>query len=190
MKKIPSLFKRDFDGNPRLVLPVYNEGVEWVLLGEGIPFRKWDGTAVLIQDGGLYKRYDAKNGKTPPDGFIPAQEPDPNTGHWPGWLPCYRSNKGDKYIWEAHDNTHNIDPNSLFDGTYEAIGPKINGNKDRHANHWLKRHSCVKWDEVPTDFEGLKNYFQVRMIEGIVWHHNTGDGRMVKIKRSDFGYPW
>ena len=62
MKKIPSLFKRDYEGN-RLVYPEVVEGCEWVLAGEGVASRKWDGTACLVQDGKLYKRYDAKQGK-------------------------------------------------------------------------------------------------------------------------------
>jgi hypothetical protein len=85
MKKIISLFQRDRDGG-RLVRNEVTPGAEWVLEGEGVATKKWDGTACLIKDGKLYKRYDAKNGKTPPEGFIPAQEPDEKTGHWPGWL--------------------------------------------------------------------------------------------------------
>lgn len=64
MKKIVSLFKRDYE----MTRLVYNElvpGAEWVQDGEGIPTVKIDGTSCLVKDGKLYKRYDAKNGKTP-----------------------------------------------------------------------------------------------------------------------------
>ena len=36
--------------------------------------------------------------------------------------------------------------------------------------------------------EGLKEWLEVHIIEGLVWHHPGG--RMVKIKRSDFGFEW
>src|ERR1700757_2258583 len=86
MQKIISLFQRNYDGD-RLVRDEVVPGAEWVLAGEGVATRKWDGTCCKVENGRLFKRYDAKKGKTPPDGFIPAQEqPDPNTGHWPGWL--------------------------------------------------------------------------------------------------------
>jgi hypothetical protein len=84
MQKIISLFKRDYEGTRR----VYNEvvpGAEWVLNGgEGVATVKWDGTCCRITDRGshstIWKRYDAKHGKTPPAGFEPAQAPDPANG--------------------------------------------------------------------------------------------------------------
>src|SRR3990167_7568687 len=86
MKKIISLFQRNYDGD-RLVRDDVVPGAEWVLKGEGRATRKWDGTCCMVRGGKLYKRYDAKAGKTPPPGFEPAQEaPDPVSGHWPGWL--------------------------------------------------------------------------------------------------------
>lgn len=76
MKKIPSVFVRNYDGD-RLVRDEVVPGCEWVIAGEGIATRKWDGTACLVRGGKLYRRYDAKHGKTPPPGFDPAQDPDP-----------------------------------------------------------------------------------------------------------------
>ena len=88
MKKIPSLFKRDYGSGARLVYDEIVPGTEWAHAGEGVATRKIDGTSCLVRDGKLYKRYDAKAGRTPPAGFEPAQdEADPVTGHWPGWLP-------------------------------------------------------------------------------------------------------
>jgi len=58
MKKIPSLFVRDyemdkpFDGIPvkGCFLATYEvtPGCEWVLNGEGVATRKWDGTAIMV----------------------------------------------------------------------------------------------------------------------------------------------
>jgi hypothetical protein len=124
MQKIISLFQRNYDGD-RLVRDEVTPGAEWVINGEGIPTLKWDGTCCMVKDNELYKRYDAKQGKTPPIGFIPAQEPDPITMHWPGWLKV-GSGKEDQYHREAFQEN-----NRWEDGTYELCGPKINGNKQK-----------------------------------------------------------
>lgn len=180
MKKIKSLFKRNYLGD-RLV---YNEivpGSEWVINGEGKATVKYDGTCCLIKNGKLYKRYDAKKGKRPPADFVPAQEkPDEITKHWPGWVPV-GNGPGDKWHRAAFEET-------LSDGTYELIGPKIQGNPYDIEKHMLIRHGFDLIDGVPRDFDGLKNFFKHNIIEGIVWHHINGD--MVKIKRKDFGYKW
>jgi hypothetical protein len=41
---------------------------------------------------------------------------------------------------------------------------------------------------VPRDFDGLREYLASFNGEGIVFHHP--DGRMVKIRRTDFDFPW
>lgn len=182
MKKMLSLFKRNYEGDGL----AYNEvtpGAEWVINGEGVATVKMDGTCCLIQDGEIYKRYDAKHGKTPPEGFIPAQpEADPVTGHWPGWLKV-SDKPEDKYHREAFDK----EPTRL-NGTYELVGPKVQGNPYNLDEHLLTKHGAFILEEAPTSFEELVCFLDVRKIEGIVWHHP--DGRMVKIKRRDFGYEW
>jgi hypothetical protein len=116
MQKIISLFQRNYDGD-RLVRNEVVPGAEWVINGEGVATRKWDGTCCMIKDGELYKRYDAKQGKTPPQGFIPAQEPDTVTGHWPGWLKV-GDGKEDRWHREAFEYTNTLAA-GLPDGTYE-----------------------------------------------------------------------
>ena len=59
MKKIPSLFKRDYEG-ARFVYDEVVPGCEWVLDGEGVATVKYDGTSCMVRDGVLYKRYDYK----------------------------------------------------------------------------------------------------------------------------------
>lgn len=98
MKKISTLFKKNPE-NLGLVINEVDHENQWVIDGDGIPTRKWDGTACAIINGELYKRYDAKHGKPAPVGGIPCQEPDQVTGHWPHWIKCDRSNPSDKYIW-------------------------------------------------------------------------------------------
>jgi hypothetical protein len=90
MKKIPSLFKRDYGSGARLVYDEVAPGTEWAHAGEGVATRKIDGTSCLVRDGKLYKRYDAKAGRTPPDSFEPAQDPDPSVLRPlpPGFMPA------------------------------------------------------------------------------------------------------
>ena len=70
MKKIPTLFKRLFEGgNIVSVLPETADGLEYILTDEEvIPTVKWDGSCCALIGGKFYKRYDAKRGKTPPPG--------------------------------------------------------------------------------------------------------------------------
>jgi hypothetical protein len=200
MKKTPSLFKRDYDGT-RLVYDEVVEGSEWVARGEGYATIKIDGTSCLVKDGQLWKRYDlkvkgkakAKVGKEPltaddfppaPDGWEPAQEPDFMTGHYPGWLPV-GDGAEDQYYREAWSSVVNA-----ADGTYELIGPKVQGNPYGLETHKLSPHGVIRpYVEPPRDFAGVKHWLETHPgNEGIVWHNL--DGRMVKIKRKDFGLPW
>lgn len=174
MKKISSLFQRNYEGD-RLVRNEIVPGSEWVIQGEGVATRKYDGTCCMIKDGVLYKRYDAKNGKNPPYGFIPAQEPDKVTGHWPGWLET-GNGSDDKYFREAFKKQP--------DGTYELCGPKIQSNREGFTEHVLVPHG-KEIIEAPRTFDGLREWFKDKNIEGIVWHRSNGD--MVKIKKKDFG---
>lgn len=180
MKKIPTLFVRD-QATHQLVPTVHPDAV-WVLDGEGVATRKYDGMTVLIREGTAYKRITVKRTDLPPINWEPAQESaDPETGEWPGWIPLSADSKEDRYLREAIESA----PGGWEDGTYEAVGPKINGNPEGVLAHELTRHGADVLAEVPRDFDGLRLYLAGGVIEGIVWHHQ--DGRMVKIKGKDFG---
>lgn len=185
MQKIISLFQRNYETD-RLVRDEVTPGAEWVINGEGIATRKWDGTCCLIEKGQLFKRYDAKKGKTPPEGFMPAQEPDPVTGHWPGWVKISDTGNEDKWHREAFMNTPTDD--LALGGTYELVGPRINGNQEGFEKHFLIPHGADILERAPRTFNELKDWLDQLRIEGIVWHHP--DGRMVKIKKRDFGLKW
>jgi len=180
MKKIPTLFKRDYE-NTRLVFDEITPGCEWVIEGIGTATRKFDGTACMIKDGKLFKRYDCKikSGKQPPEGFIPCQDPDPITNHWPGWIPI-GNGPDDKYHREAFVGEYK-------DGTYELCGPKINGNPEKFDKHILVPHGeeLIPLRQCLRNFEGLKELLSCYDIEGIVFH--SPDGKMCKIKKRDFG---
>ena len=191
MEKIISLFQRNYDGD-RLVRDEVTPGAEWVLAGEGVATRKWDGTCCRIKDGKLWKRYEVKRGGRPPEGFEPATEVDPVTGKQQGWL-LAGDGPEDRYHREAYLKVHEIyahgpgvdEIRNPEDGTYELVGPKVQGNPDGYLSHWLIRHGTAVLESVPRDFDGLRSYLSEADIEGIVWHHP--DGRMVKIKTKDFG---
>lgn len=132
----------------------------------------------MVRGGILYKRYDVKQGKTPPPGFEPAQDYDPITGHMPGWIQVEPANPADKWHAEAPLA-------GLPDGTYELCGPKVQGNPEGFPTHTLVRHGAHPLPSAPRAFAALREYFAVAGVEGVVWHHP--DGRMVKIKAKDFG---
>jgi hypothetical protein len=179
MKKISTLFKKDPNDLGRVINEINPEN-EWVFT-DGIPTRKFDGTATAIINGELYKRYDVKKGRQVPDGAIPCQEADLITGHHPHWLKCERSKNEDKYFFEGFDNLDN-----KKDGTYELIGEKVQGNPEKIKGHMLVRHGVVKLSLEDDSFEYLKQYLEQADIEGIVFHHKSDD-RMCKLRKSDFG---
>lgn len=176
MKKIITLFQRNIGGDWK-VRDEITPGAEWVVRGEGEATRKWDGTCCLVEGGKFYKRYTLRPGRDAPDGFRPAADPDPNTGKQPGWLPVGPDDKHHLAAWRASSG--------VPDGTYELVGPKVQGGVEGFEEHRLLRHGDHPLAGVPRDFEGLKSYLSGGGVEGIVWHHP--DGRMVKIKASDFG---
>lgn len=169
MKKIPSLFARD----GAILTTSYNAAALWVVDGEGVATRKWDGTAARWADGKLWARYDAKLGKLLPEGFVACQDPDPITGHRPGWVPATRPE--DKWIREAAGDT------SWQDGTYEACGPRIGGNPENLDKHTLIRHGAAEL-KAPRDLAGLLQFFREEDIEGIVWWRDPANVDCDKVK--------
>lgn len=213
MKKIISLFQRNYDGD-RQVRDEVVPGAEWVIAGEGVATRKFDGACCMVEGGKLFKRYDLpllpewakkkKEGftgpwspamfKEPPAFWRAAEtEPDQNSGHWPGWLPV-GDKPEDEWFRVAFDNARFQDETpteqnrplkDLPDGTYEAVGPHFQGNPEGYLFDTIQRHGWHKLSSVPRTFVELRQYFITHCFEGVVWHHP--DGRMVKIKAKDFG---
>lgn len=181
MRKISTLFKKDPNDLGRVINEVHPEN-EWAF-SNGIPTRKFDGTACAVINGELYKRYDVKKGKSVPEGAIPCQEPDEITGHWPHWIKCDPENPWDQFHFEGLENWNMTFP--IPDGTYELVGPKVQGNPEMLKNHELLPHGSELY-VTDFSFEGLKSYLEEVNIEGIVFHEKDGD-RMCKIRKSDFG---
>lgn len=184
MKKIPTLFKREFENHQvKKIYPEVTEGMEWVLNGEGIATIKYDGSCCAIIGGKLYKRYDAKKGRPIPEGAIKCQEEaDAVTGHLPCWVQCMAVNPADKWFIEAYLNSSFTE-----DGTYEAVGVHFQSNPYQLKHDTLYKHG-VDVVDVPRTFEGLKEYLAEHYIEGIVFWKD-GEPKC-KIKRSDFNFEW
>jgi hypothetical protein len=70
MRKIPTLFERDWDGDRRYVLPQVTPGCEWVIAGEGTPTRKYDGTCVMFDGERWWARREVKADKMPPKWYL------------------------------------------------------------------------------------------------------------------------
>ena len=193
MRKIPSLFIREFEGhNVSNITEQITSGCEWVLDREGIATEKYDGTCCLIQNNKLYKRYDAKQGKQPPEGAIPCQpEPDPITTHWPHWVLVDENKPEDKWFIQAFNyfgEQSMLYNRYIVDGTYELCGPHFQGNPYNLERDIFYKHGEKVLESVPRTFEGIKEYLRSHYIEGIVFHRGNGD--MCKIKRTDFGFEW
>jgi len=160
MKKIPT------------ILPKNPENLGEVIPGDLMPgidhFKiKIDGTSCMIKDGKPYCRFDLKKFKKKrgkviefskeelkaklPEGAIPCQEPDNKSGHWPHWVPVKEDNPSQKYILEGFKNLKD-----KIDGTYECIGPKLQGNPHGEDKHiWIPHfHENLK---VNIDMERLYN---------------------------------
>jgi hypothetical protein len=187
MQKIPTLFVRD-EQDRRHVTEQVTPGCEWVLAGEGVATRKYDGMCVLLDDDGTWwARREVKPGKATPADFR-AVGTDEVTGKTVGWEPAAQSSFA-KYITEAVLNLASAYPKT---GTYELIGPKVNGNPEHRDAHELIRHDDADRIEgvslVPLDFAAAQHAVltlrETYGWEGIVWHHP--DGRMAKLKARDF----
>lgn len=191
MKKIPTLFERQYENHKVVgITDKVTPGMEWVLSGEGEATIKYDGACCAIIEGELYKRYDAKKGKKPPEGAIPCCEPDPVTGHWPHWMKCDANKPGDKWFVAAYNKLmvwHENYDTPAEDGTYKAVGPHFQGNPYGAKIDMLVRHGYEKID-VERTFDGIKRYLTEHEIEGIVFW--KGGQPQCKIKRSDFGLKW
>lgn len=179
MKKIPTLFQRDPEDRAH-VLPIVNPECQWVLDGEGVATVKWDGTCVMLDaSDDWWARREVKSGKTPPAGWVEV-DADDTTGKRVGWEPIGQSPFA-KFHTEAlrqFDGTP---------GTYELVGPKINGNPGNFQVHELIKHGEDQV-QLPRTFDDLRfeltERWHLYRLEGVVWWHP--DGRRAKLKAKDF----
>lgn len=192
MEKIPTLFVRDPD-NRAYVLPEVAPGCEWVADGEGTPTRKYDGTCVMFDGTAWWARREVKPGKKAPAGFRPIHT-DQVTGKTVGWEPIEQSAFAKYHAEAVHaaedaDYPEGVRPGPWPLGTYELIGPKVNGNPERCEEHELVAHQHAQVVYMPDrSFDDIREVV-LRLAresgwEGLVF--NDGNGRMAKIKARDF----
>lgn len=193
MKKITTLFVRNLD-NMKLVTDKAPPGLEWVLDGTCIAREKLDGTACAVLNGRLYKRYTAthETGGVPA-GFIPSPESDFSVDKWPSWVPV---GDGPDDRWHREAMTDRV--NTPRNGTYELVGPKIQGNPYGHETHRLMEHAIAHSFQIDDlSYAGLRTFLANptdqlgplgRFIEGLVFW--GPEGPVAKMKRRDFGLPW
>lgn len=178
MQKIKTLFVRDPEDRAHVTREV-TPGCEWVIDGEGVATRKYDGTCVMYDGERWWARREVKPNRPMPVNFVPVTL-DSVTGKTMGWEPIEQSGFA---RWHAEALNREL---PFRPGTYELLGPKINGNPEKLDVHWLICHAAAaKLPGAPRTFDELREYLIARPnMEGIVWHH--GDGRMAKLKRKDF----
>ncbi len=176
MRKIKTLYRRDPDDMRHVIVGDVTPGCEWALTGQGTPTRKYDGTCVMLDNAGeWWARREVKPGKAKPPNFI-AVEHDETTGKTVGWEPITQSSFA-KFHAEAVE-----DVDFWSAGTYELIGPKINGNPEGVRAHLLIQHSAA--DIVPGDsVDDVIAFCREQGWEGVVWH--GPDGGMAKLKVRD-----
>ncbi len=191
MKRIPTLWMRDEHG---LATPEHNPECAWVFEAQAEATVKWDGTAILIHRGICYVRLRARKGArvmgkwwhwTHPKWTGDVAEIDP-PGHGWGWSVVVPGTIEHKIMPEALEVLEGGE--GVVDGTWELCGPKINENPHGFTRHVLIRHGEQVVVRFPLTFDGMQQYLKGYPHEGVVWHH--GDGRMAKVKRTDFGFKW
>jgi hypothetical protein len=185
---------------------------EWVeSLREEVPriTVKVDGSCVRIIDGTLYKRRDIRRGKTPPSNAVF----EPEVSGDVCWLPlsmdmedaCFRSTlASENTFWSLNEHGDPIQMR-MEDGTYEIIGPKIQGNPydipvldcdlmvQRKGNlksiifprHYLIQHGSIVVHGLSSteemNYASLKDFILRNGIEGLVFHFPSG--KLFKINR-------
>lgn len=180
MLKIPTLFVRDHSVPRAPITRDVTPGCEWVLQGEGVSTRKYDGTCVMFDGRDWWARREVKARKTPPPGWVRVER-NVTTGKQVGWEPIAQS----PFVRIHHEAVAaRTGQTDWLRGTYELLGPKINGNPERGPIHWLQEHSMAERVDAPRDFDGLRDWLGAHPYEGVVWHRS--DGRMAKIKARDF----
>lgn len=202
MRKIPCMFEID---------PVSHEATDNINPKamfifdhpEARPTFKKDGTAVRFDEAGKWwVRRMVKKNKPAPEGFAPV-ETDPNTGNTFGWEPVENSG-----FAKAHRVAmrHAEAEGTVFKpGTFEMVGPKINGNPERVGHHTIMVHGAETVTDFPTiaemaeHMDDMKEFmkpffedFKARGIEGVVWWiMDNGEERpAVKMRCKDFFGGW
>lgn len=189
MKKIKTIFERDWEGNGK-ILPQAAPGVSLEILAMDktvVATEKLDGTNVRItvRNHTVVRVEKRRN----PDKIQKAKG---ITEPW--YMDASEYEAQDKWIFDGIKNT---DFANVPDGEWsgELLGTNIQGNPLNLPTNRIVFFTLGQapiFENVPTSFEELKEWLPKQEskygnncgIEGIVWH--TADGEMYKIKTKDF----
>ena len=185
MKKIKTIFKRDWNGN-RKVIAEYIDDFKPEFLDGAIPTEKLDGTNVRI----TIRNYSVVRVEKRCN---PSKLQKAKGIEEPWYKDADEYGPEDKWIFDAVKNTiFSALPDGEWSG--EAVGKNIQGNPLNLENNrvvFFTLNQAPIFDNVPIDFAGLKEWLPKQkskygndcFIEGIVWHCKNGD--MYKIKAKD-----
>ena len=194
MKKMTTLYKQLFENLPNNKGRIFsglsedtNPENDWVFIDPTtVAYRKLDGASAAVINGNIYSRYMSRQRKNTPAQIpikgIPAQPNiDEATQTHPYWVPAEAKGQG-KHHYNAF-----INQPDLPDGTYELIGPTVNGNPEQVAVNTLVAHDAAHLlVPLPTTItrESLKELILSKPWEGLVFR-NSNDN-MCKLRRIDF----
>lgn len=183
MKKIPTIFDRDWDGDGKII----DSLSDTFDFGSAIATEKIDGTNIrlTIRNGQVVRVEKRCNPSK-------VQKAQGITEPW--YVDADEYSKEDKHIYSAVRNRiyENI-PDGEWSG--EAYGLNIQGNPLNLDKNTVCLFSCGEApviENVPTTYQALKAWLPNQQsklgngkIEGIVWHWQV-NGEMAKIKTKDF----
>lgn len=183
MKKIPTIFDRDWKGT-RKVIDKYV--IDPAMFEGAVATEKLDGTNVRVTiRKGTCVRLEKRRNPDKIQKYKGIEEP------W--YTEAYENEPNDKWMYDALKNT---DLTQLPDGEWsgECIGTNIQGNVlglDKNVIVFFSLGQAPVFENVPTTYAELKEWLPKQQskygtgtIEGIVWHCPNGD--MMKIKVKDF----
>lgn len=186
MKKIKTIFERNWEGDGAITHEYAEEGLENTL-HDAVATEKLDGQNVRITvRNHMLVRLEKRRNPSKLEKAKGIEEP------W--YMDADEFAPNDKYMWEAARNT---DLANVPDGEWsgECLGKDIQGNPLNLPDNRIVLFSIGQapvFTDVPTTFDGLKEWLPAQKskygndvgIEGIVWHFP--DGTMFKIKTKDF----
>ena len=186
MKKIKTIFDRDWQGN-RQVIDKYVDGFDPEVLKDAVATEKLDGTNVRVTvRNHIVVRVEKRRN---PDKIQKAKGIEE-----PWYVDASEYEQGDKWIYDGLKNTNFSDiPDGEWSG--ELLGKNIQGNvlnlEDNRIVFFSLNQAPI-FEDAPITFEELKEWLPKQKsrygkdcgIEGIVWHCKNGD--MFKIKVKDF----
>lgn len=200
MQKIPLLFKTDIQR--KYVIPELNPAAAWVLEEPSIAHRKYDGTCLMRDTEDWWSRRSTKE-PAKVKNFRPVVF-DSLTGKHFGWEPISQSPFFK--FWQEAIGQRPLDCDiidmreSAYEfGTYELLGPKINGNPEKLKRHRLMPHAHAQQlgdiqhleldlvEDVEVAYAELKRALFYLPVEGVVFKDRKMQ-RFAKLRRKDFDY--